>query len=133
MGRYWNNIPGYEDRSQSPACEQTGDMDHILFVCPLNQGKTLWCAAKHTVERKGIAWPQEMDHTYVTAAPLLKIKNRAGKDRIGAPRLCTIVILECAWQTWETRCNKVIDSDQHEPIYISSSEALNSLFKIGTQ
>ena len=96
-----DNIPGYEDCGQCPDCEQTEDMNHILFICPLNHGKALWLAAKNLSKWKRIPWPQDMDHTYVMAAPLIKIRNWAGKMRSGASRLCTIIILECAWQTWK--------------------------------
>ena len=47
IGRYWNNIPGYKNCRQCPECEQIEDMNHVLFVCPQNQGKTLWQAARN--------------------------------------------------------------------------------------
>ena len=102
-------------------------MNHILFVCPLNKGKTLWPAAKNIFEHKGITWPQDMDHTYVMAAPLLKIKNCNGRTRIRASRLSTIVTLECAWLTWKARCKRVIGDEQCNPIGITDNKALNNL------
>ena len=127
VGKYWNNIPGYEDRGQCPNCEQTEDMNHILFVCPLNKGRTLWCTAREIFEQKGITWPQDMDHTYIMAAPLLKIRNHTSKTRIGASRLSTIVILECTWQTWKVRYKRVIDSEQDGLISVLDTKALNHL------
>ena len=59
--------------------------------------------------------------------PLLKIKNQSRKVRNRASRLSTIVILECAWQTWKARCKRVIGSNQQDLIGISSNEALNNL------
>ena len=126
VGKYWNNIPGYKSRSQCPDCEQTEDMNHILFVCPLNHRRTLWLATKNIFKCKQITWPQDMDHMYVMAAPLLKIKNQTGKARSGASRLCTITILECAWLTWKERCRRVIGNDQ-EPAPITKKEVLNKL------
>ena len=68
-----------------------------------------------------------MDHTYVMAAPLLKIKNRNGRTRIGASRLSTIVTLECAWLTWKARCKRIIGDKQHNLISTTDNEALNNL------
>jgi hypothetical protein len=42
VGRYWSNIPGYEDRGICSNCDETESLEHILTECRSNTTQEVW-------------------------------------------------------------------------------------------
>lgn len=125
-GAYWTNIPKYEDRAECTTCNSIETLEHILFHYPSNHGELVWKLAKEMCALKEIEWPKDFYLGHILSSGTAKLKDKKGKHRIGASRLYTIVITECAFVIWKIRNEQKISQGPDEPDKeISESEAKN--------
>ncbi|KAH9035247.1 hypothetical protein EDB85DRAFT_1863329, partial [Lactarius pseudohatsudake] len=126
IGRYWNNIPNYEERSICQTCGEDESMNHILTKCNHETRLTLWRNARELWPYEEETWP-EISLGTIIGCNLLKVKttpesaNRRGQRQIqtiktynpGATRLLKIIISETAYLTWTLRCERIIQGKEH--------------------
>ena len=114
VGKYWKNIPGFEERGQCPKCETTETMEHILFECQEPGQTPIWGLAEEVWSRTGHEWP---GHDLITllGGGLLRFeppeiqeteerdKRKKKKKKDGRQRLLTILLTESAYLIWKLR------------------------------
>ncbi|THU78020.1 hypothetical protein K435DRAFT_590752, partial [Dendrothele bispora CBS 962.96] len=64
IGKYWTNIPGYEDRAICNHCNEIEDMEHILFKCNRPNQCNIW-------EEAAKMWPNSYGHFPVDSLGLV--------------------------------------------------------------
>jgi hypothetical protein len=130
IGRFWSNIPGYEDRARCSACG-SGDesMDHILIHCPdSKERKTIWRLARTLWSSRAHPWP-EIDLGLILACGALQFKtpeSDTANEKAGmhtakcASRLLQVILSESAQLIWAIRCERVIQERTHTVEEITS-------------
>lgn len=107
VGKFWSNIPGYEDRALCTACGTLESMEHILCLCLAPGQQTAWALARGILKRKGIDLPDVTiglalgGHTFSVVGP-------DGEHKHGPTRLARLVLSETAYLIWVLRCERVV-------------------------
>jgi ribonuclease HI/exonuclease III len=123
IGRFWSNIPGYEDRARCSACGSANEsMDHILIHCPESkERKTIWRLARTLWRNRAHPWPT-LSLGLILACGALQFEIPEGeangkKTRMRAAkcasRLLQIILSESAQLIWAIRCERVIQERTH--------------------
>ena len=64
IGKYWKNIPGYEERASCKICGGLETIDHILLECNAKGREEAWDMAerlwKETTKRSKNKWKNPM-------------------------------------------------------------------------
>ncbi|EIM86443.1 uncharacterized protein STEHIDRAFT_28039, partial [Stereum hirsutum FP-91666 SS1] len=108
IGKYWDNIPEYEQRGRCSICDgEEESMRHILEECQAPERERIWSLARELCEQKGIAWPQMTIGTILTSG-LANFKTERGKRRPGANRFFQILVTSSAHLIWVLRCERRI-------------------------
>ncbi|KAH9852906.1 hypothetical protein C2E23DRAFT_729714 [Lenzites betulinus] len=110
VGKYWSNIPGYEQRSLCRVCEVEESMAHILYECAAPGQATLWSLADHALRGRGLQ-PLRRSLGAILGIPSLKAPDGIGQAGEGKSRLLKIVLSETAFLVWKVRCERVIEWD----------------------
>lgn len=114
IGKYWNNIPGYEQRGRCPLCDHDEEsMRHILEECRAPEREQIWGLARELWEKKGLRWPTITIGTILTSG-LADFKTAQGKRRPGANRLFQILVTNSAHLIWVLRCDRRINRDDDD-------------------
>ena len=119
IGRYWFNIPNYEERGICQTCGDDETMDHILTGCLHPTNTTLWGNAKGLWPYEEGTWPNISFGTVLgcNALEVETTKETKGRDGTiqkrkqynqGATRLLQILISETAYLIWVLRCERII-------------------------
>ncbi|THU79789.1 hypothetical protein K435DRAFT_569518, partial [Dendrothele bispora CBS 962.96] len=109
IGKYWTNIPGYEDRAICNHCNEIEDMEHILFKCTRPNQCNIW-------EEAARQWPDSYGRFPVDSlglilgCGLLKIKVKQEQTE-SAKRLLQILVSTTAHHIWKLRNESVINRD----------------------
>ncbi len=82
VGKYWNNIPGYEERATCPKCGTEESMAHILVDCEEPGRAVIWELAKKAWQKAGEEWPQ-MHLGNILGAAMAEFKNEQGRSDQG--------------------------------------------------
>jgi hypothetical protein len=55
-GKFWDNIPGYEQRATCPVCNEEESMEHILLECKASGQDIVWKLTKDLWLNKHDTW-----------------------------------------------------------------------------
>ncbi|KAJ7657452.1 hypothetical protein DFH06DRAFT_1409785 [Mycena polygramma] len=110
IGKFWTNIPGYEDRATCQSCGELESLQHILFECQCPGQLEIW-------KLVGELWAMKLG---VMPAPtmggvlgccLVSFESESKSKPSGVNRLFRILISESAYLIWKLRCERVIARD----------------------
>lgn len=114
IGKYWENIPGYEERARCPVCGVTETMDHILTSCTAPGQSAAWCSAAALLRLKGVnIFPISAGHS--RGGHAFSALDEEGELRQGPTRLARIILTETAYLIWVLRCERVIGRESRQP------------------
>ncbi|KAJ6536993.1 hypothetical protein B0H19DRAFT_962784 [Mycena capillaripes] len=110
VGKFWEHIPGYEDRALCHFCGETESLEHILFQCQAPGQYEVWKLA-------GELWKMKFDTMPapsmggILGCCLASFESEKKSKPSGVNRLFRIVISESAYLIWKFRCERVIGRD----------------------
>ncbi|KAI9061395.1 RnaseH-domain-containing protein [Trametes sanguinea] len=110
VGKYWEKIPGYEDRAMCPQCQVTESLEHLLLECAAPGQEVVWTLVRRFLAKRGLALPG-LNLATVLAAPCLTLKRVQQNATAGEDRLVRIAVMEAAHLIWKMRCTRVIEPD----------------------
>lgn len=98
IGKYWNNIQGFEERAACPACRTEESMSHILTECRVSGQEHVWGFVEACMAKRNIQFSKPSLGEILGCAI-------AGEERDqGKYRFHAIVISEAAYTIWKARC-----------------------------
>ncbi|KAF7982921.1 hypothetical protein HWV62_25202 [Athelia sp. TMB] len=103
IGKYWQNITGWEQREKCQVCGEEESMEHILLECEEPGRKMVWDLAEKLWRMKVDRWPELKNIGAVLACTMADFKDLEGKKMGGANRLYRILITESAHLIWRMR------------------------------
>ena len=122
VGKYWENICGFEDRGTCATCNTQESMSHILTECNAPPTHLIWNHARNVWPYDNIRWP-EIDlgiiigcgslHLLTNNAPRENDQQNAEKIRQGPTHLLQILISEAAYLIWAMRCERTMQGKTH--------------------
>lgn len=115
VGRYWSNIPGYEDRATCAVCGCTDDLRHILLECTAVGQRLVWDLTRAAWSSTGLEWPR-MTLESILACGAFELDKKQAKSR-----LFRILVSESAYLIWKLRCERRIefkDEREHTPLAV---------------
>jgi hypothetical protein len=106
IGKYWSNIPSFEQRGLCHACDNVEEsMEHVLTECRASGQDIIWNLAKELWAIRGLPWIKPRFGTILGCG---LGDFRAGHDEnvrlTGANHLYAILLSESAHQIWRARC-----------------------------
>ncbi|EIW64291.1 RnaseH-domain-containing protein [Trametes versicolor FP-101664 SS1] len=107
IGRYWDNIPGYEQRANCNHCGCLETLEHIILECDAPGQGEIWELAKAILRRREVRMPA-LRIGSVLAAPILSLKGKSKTNEAGKDRLMQIVLTEAVHLIWKMRCERTI-------------------------
>ena len=124
IGRYWLNIPDFEERCFCKTCNSDESMDHILTTCDHPARTIIWAKAAELWPHAEDTWPRISFGTIIgcnmlTVDTLQERRDEAGQTQRtkqrdpGATRLLKILISESAHLIWTLRCDRTIRGKEH--------------------
>lgn len=114
VGKFWLNIPGYEDRARCRYCECVESLEHILTQCRAPGQQTAWDLARRLLAKRKMKLP-EMTLGLVTGCQLWNVKNDKNEPQTGLSRLTRLIVSETAYLVWKLRCERVIEGAEGHP------------------
>ena len=112
VGKYWTNIPGYEDRGICNICHTLETMEHILTACEAPGQTQIWSLAEELWEKKSSRWIKP-GFGEILACGLTQLTNEENKVLKGDSRLYRIIVSESTYLIWALRNNRVINDKGH--------------------
>jgi ribonuclease HI/exonuclease III len=121
VGRYWMNIPNYEERTTCMICDETESMSHILTQCNARATQKIWALARDIWPHDNIPWPEITIGT-ILGCGCINLQSEGGhQDAVqnrkithrGPSRLMQIIISESAHLIWVLRCERLIQDKEH--------------------
>ncbi|KAI0731180.1 ribonuclease H-like protein [Earliella scabrosa] len=110
VGKFWENIPGYEARATCGVCGTLESLEHILTECEAPGQKEVWEMVTDALTSKGA--PQiPLTYGMILGAPAITMAKLREKENKPLDRLCKILIPEAAHFIWKLRCERVIRDD----------------------
>ncbi|PPQ71790.1 hypothetical protein CVT25_005499 [Psilocybe cyanescens] len=103
IGRYWEQIPNYEQRGHCHVCATTETMGHILLECEASGQAKAWKTAKELWAVRQLPWT-EPSLGMILGANQIEVHTAQGTLLKGASRLLKILVSETAHLIWKTRC-----------------------------
>ncbi|KAK0459915.1 ribonuclease H-like protein [Armillaria novae-zelandiae] len=107
IGSWWEDKPGYEQRSRCTRCNVTESMEHILFECEVPGQSQVWRLTRKLWAKKESELP-DPSFANLLATPLIHLHGREDTKLKGDTRLMRIVISEAAHLIWRLRNERVI-------------------------
>ncbi|KAJ7209128.1 hypothetical protein GGX14DRAFT_364814 [Mycena pura] len=108
IGKYWRNIPGFEERVNCPECGELEDMEHILLRCKANNVvDATWGAAKELWATTGDTWPINSLGSLLGCG-LASFHTGDKNMRQAKQRLFMIIISETTFHLWKMRNARII-------------------------
>ncbi|KAI0669898.1 RnaseH-domain-containing protein [Trametes maxima] len=107
VGRYWGNIPGYEERASCKSCGDEESVGHILTKCSEPCGRTAWGLCAALLRKRGIRMP-ELSIDLIMGISTIEHMDPKGRVNVGDTRLTRICVAETAYLLWVMRCERVI-------------------------
>ncbi len=114
VGKFWKNIPGYEDRALCASCGTPDSMEHILTKCLRPGQQTAWALARGILEKKGVDLP-EVTAGIALGAHTFTVIDPNGEQRHGPTRLARLILTETAYLIWVLRCERVVGDREPRP------------------
>jgi len=125
IGRYWDHIPGHEERSDCQRCSSEETMEHILMNCQERPVKIIWNLANRLWPHAPELWPTPSIGIALGCGsihlPQPVDQNTTQGERHalslsachGATHLLQILIAESMHLIWVLRCERVIQERPH--------------------
>ncbi|EIW55529.1 uncharacterized protein TRAVEDRAFT_100706, partial [Trametes versicolor FP-101664 SS1] len=121
IGKYWDNIPGYEGRATCSHCGVQESLEHILVDCDAPGRGEIWSSVSTLLAAKGIEVPGLSIGT-ILAAPALSAAGKNARTQAGKNRLLRILLTESCHLVWKLRCERVIGREGDPSQYHSVPE-----------
>ncbi|EIW56839.1 uncharacterized protein TRAVEDRAFT_128188 [Trametes versicolor FP-101664 SS1] len=121
IGPYWDNIPGYEQRSTCTHCGVPESLEHIWNECDAPGALEIWKGVQDVLRRANVIVPQ-LSFAALLAAPALSVRSHRNKPLAGRSRLLRIVLTESCHLIWKIRCERVIGREGDPTLYHSTAE-----------
>jgi len=136
IGKFWRNIPNFENRGICAHCDTEETMEHILTECDAPGREKIWSLANE-LWRKRSQTPIPSNYGAVIGCCLTDFKKANGKPDKGLNRLFRIIVSESMFTIWKIRCERTITwgndpsktHSQHE-IHNKWLQAINARLKI---
>ncbi|TFK62739.1 hypothetical protein BDN72DRAFT_827234 [Pluteus cervinus] len=109
-GKYWENIPNFEERGTCLSCNTTETMDHILTKCQANGQQVIWNLTEQLLTEKGIPWTTPTIGTLL-GSTITDFRDEEDRRQPGLNRLYRIVMTESMYLIWKLRCEWKINDD----------------------
>ncbi|KAH9830056.1 uncharacterized protein C8Q71DRAFT_717665 [Rhodofomes roseus] len=122
VGSFWENIPGYEDRSKCSFCDETESMRHILIECQAPGRDTIWDLAGSIWRNKQAEWIRP-SYEEILGMGLQEWFTRKNKRRPLAERFWRILISESTYLIWCLRCERTIGHES-DPGWVHSEKEI---------
>ena len=107
IGKFWENIPGYENRATCAVCGEQETLEHILLECLAPGQSVVWELVRQAVgERSFPMIPLTLGA--ILGAPALSVAKMLGKKVPAVDRYFQMLILISAHLIWCLRCERVI-------------------------
>ena len=123
-GKFWNNIPGLEQRATCPVCNEEESMEHILLECNAPGQKIIWKLTKELWLKKHDTWPVPKYGT-IQGCSMADFKTEEGAPQQGKNRLYRILMSESAFLIWKLRCERRISKEDDPEKFHSETEIHN--------
>ncbi|OJT13721.1 Transposon TX1 uncharacterized 149 kDa protein [Trametes pubescens] len=107
IGKYWQHIPGFEERAVCAECGVTEDMEHIVTSCCVPGQNLVWRVVKKMMSKKAIVLPP-ISLGLALGGPLFVVRTEVGGVDQGATRAARILLTEAVHVIWVLRCERVI-------------------------
>ena len=121
VGKFWTNIPGYEQRGTCPICGTEESMEHILTVCDAPGRAQIWKLANELWKMRS---SQPLPSTYGGILGCgLATYSKDDKPDSGLNRLFKIIISESAHLIWKLRCERRI-AKKDDPLKFHSEREI---------
>ncbi|KAJ7670166.1 hypothetical protein DFH06DRAFT_981264, partial [Mycena polygramma] len=102
VGKFWTNIPGYEDRATCQSCGELESLEHILFECRCPGQSEIWKLARELWALKlGVMPAPTMGG--ILGCCLASFESESKSKPSGVNRLFRILISESAYLIWKLR------------------------------
>ena len=136
IGKFWDNIPGYETRGTCAHCNVEESMEHILTECDAPGRTEVWALANELWHKRSDS-PIPTNYGAILGCGLTNFTKDQGKPDTGLNRLFRIIVSESMYLIWKIRCERAITwgndpSKLHAPHEIHNKWLLsiNSRLKI---
>ena len=113
VGKYWENIPGYEHRATCAHCHVPESIRHVRLECNATDREDIWRMVEETW-KKNLLWPKLGLLTIVTSG--LTTLETEGKIDAGASRFYHILMRELVWKLRNQRVINEEDPMSHPQI-----------------
>ncbi|KAJ7885634.1 ribonuclease H-like protein, partial [Mycena leptocephala] len=110
IGKFWTNIPGYEERAMCHFCEETESLEHILLQCRCPGQTEVWRLVNELWRMKHGPLPA-LSMGEVLGCCLASFEAESKTKPSGVNRLYRILISESVYLIWKIRCERVIGRD----------------------
>ncbi|KAL0566859.1 hypothetical protein V5O48_015140, partial [Marasmius crinis-equi] len=110
VGKYWRNIPNYDERAECRHCRKPESIRHILLECNAPGQNEIWSLAKEMWENKNTPWPRLGLGTILSCGHTT-FETAEGKPDPGTSRFYQILISESAYLIWKLRNQRVINDE----------------------
>ncbi|KAJ6566061.1 hypothetical protein B0H19DRAFT_939935, partial [Mycena capillaripes] len=114
IGKFWKNIPGYEEREICRHCNVTEDLEHILLHSTKPGQAQIWKLAEEFWAEKHGTWPP-LSLGNILGSGLAKFEDEKRRPVISNARLYRIIMTESMYLIWKLRCESVIQRDGQPP------------------
>jgi len=123
VGKFWNNVPGHEQRGQCPTCNTEESIEHILLECDAPGRRQIWKLANKLWKMKS---NQPLPTTYGGILGCgLATYTKNSKPNSGLNRLFKIIMSESAHLIWKIRCERRIAREDDPQKHHSVNEIHN--------
>jgi ribonuclease HI len=136
IGRFWDNIPNYENRGICAHCEIEESMEHIITECDAPGRETIWNLASELWKKRSKI-PIPTNYGALLGCGLSNFTKDNGKPDAGLNRLFRIIVTESMHLIWKIRCERTITwnndpSKFHTPTEIHNKwlQAINCRLRI---
>ncbi|KAI0744459.1 hypothetical protein C8Q76DRAFT_604336 [Earliella scabrosa] len=107
VGKFWENIPGYEQRATCAICGVTDSLEHILLECAAPGQSEIWELVRTAMAERGLP-VVPITFGAILGAPALSATKLLGKKVKSTDRYLQIIVLVSAHLIWCMRCERVI-------------------------
>ena len=136
IGKFWRNIPNYEQRGTCSKCNVEESMEHILTECCAPEREQIWSLA-HELWSKRSQSPIPSNYGALLGCCLANFRKPNGEPDKGLNWLFRILISESMYMIWKIRCERTISwnndpTKSHSTLEIHNKwlQAINARLKM---
>lgn len=112
LGKFWDNIPGFEQRGMCPTCDVEESIEHILLECDAPGRTQIWKLANKLWSMRSDK-PLPKSYGGVLGCALAVHTKENGRPDTGLNRLFRIIMSESIHLIWKLRCERRIAGKSH--------------------